>query len=320
LGGEAATVTDANLVLGRLIPERFLGGELRLDPAAAQRVTDRLGADLGLAPGPARAIEAARAVVRVVNAQMARAIRLVSVERGHDPRGFALVSFGGAGGLHASELARQVGIRTVLIPRFASTLSALGMLVAEPSRDFVRTVMRAGDTSPADLEPEFEPLAREGRRVLAEEGVPPEQIEVERSLDLRYRGQSYELNVAFVGDFTNRFHAAHERAYGYHDPSLPIEIVNLRLLAVGRVDRPALHEEPAGAPDPSAARLGLSAVYLEATDVAGAVPTFDGRDLRSGHQLGGPALVTYPDTTVLLQAGDRAKLDGFRNLLLDVGG
>jgi N-methylhydantoinase A len=319
LGGTDPTVSDANLVLGRMIADRFLGGQLQLELAAARRVIDRLGAELGLPPGPDRAIQSAGAVVRVVNAHMARAIRLVSVERGHDPREFVLVSFGGAGGLHACELARGSGIRTVLIPRQASTLSAHGMLVADPTRDFVQTVMLSGETRSAELAGQFSALEAEGRRILEAEGVPTELVEIVRELDLRYRGQSYELTVPLSDEFRAEFDRAHHQAYGYSDTALPLEIVNLRLRASGQLDKPQLVEEALSPADPAAAFLGGRQIHLGGVEpVRGQVSTFDAAALRPGNRVTGPALVVYPDTTILLPSGDRALMDGYRNLIIEV--
>lgn len=319
-GGTDPTVSDANLVLGRMIADRFLGGELQLDLASAHRVIDWLGAELGLSPGPDRAILAASAVVRVVNAQMVRAIRLVSVERGYDPREFVLVGFGGAGGLHACELARSSGIQTVLIPRQASTLSALGMLVADPTQDFVQTVMLSGETHSAELAGRFRPLEAEGRRVLEAEGVASERVEIVRELDLRYRGQSYELTVPLSDDFRTEFHRAHHQAYGYRDPALPIEIVNLRLRAIGQLDKPRLAAEELGPADSGAAVLEERPVVMEGPDRSRRqVQIFDGAALRPGHELIGPALVVYPDTTLLLHSGDRGTMDAYLNLIVQIG-
>jgi N-methylhydantoinase A len=257
--------------------------------------------------------------VGVVNADMARAIRLVSVERGHDPREFVLVSFGGAGGLHACELARSSGIRTVLVPRQSSTLSALGMLVAHPTRDFVQTVMLPGETDPAEVAGRFSALEAEGRRSLEAEGVLAELVTIVRELDLRYRGQSYELTVALSDDFRAEFDRAHQQAYGYTDPALPIEIVNVRLRAIGQLDKPQLVEDALSSADPAAAFLGERQIYLGGAEpVRGEVSTFNGAALRPGNQVTGPALVVYPDTTLLLPPGDRAMMDGYRNLMVEV--
>ncbi|MGH2621074.1 MAG: hydantoinase/oxoprolinase family protein [Anaerolineales bacterium] len=319
LGGTEPTVSDANLVLGRMIADRFLGGKLPLDSAAAHRVIDRLGAQLGMPAGPDRAIQSAGAVVQVVNAQMARAIRLVSVERGHDPRGFVLVSFGGAGGLHACELARSSGIGTVLIPRQASTLSAHGMLVADPTCDFVQTVMLPGETDPAEVAGQFGALEAEARRILQAEGMQAELVTITRELDLRYRGQSYELTIALSDGFRGDFDRAHQHAYGYSDPAITIEIVNLRLRAVGQLDKPQLIEEALGPADPAAAFLGERQIHLDGVEpVRRLTSTFDGAALRPGHRVIGPALVVYPDTTLLLPSGDRAMMDGYRNLIVEV--
>jgi N-methylhydantoinase A len=250
---------------------------------------------------------------------MARAIRLVSVERGHDPREFVLVSFGGAGGLHACELARGSGIRTVLIPRQASTLSALGMLVADPTRDFVQTVMLSGETNSADMAGQFSALEAEGRRILESEGVPAELVEIVRELDLRYQGQSYELTVPLSDDFRVEFDRVHQQAYGYGDTALPIEIVNLRLRAIGQLAKPQLVEDAMSPADPAAAFLGERQIYVGGAEpVRGEVSTFNGAALRPGNQVTGPALVVYPDTTFLLPLGDRAMIDGYRNLIVEV--
>jgi len=318
-GGTDPTVCDANLVLGRMIADRFLAGKLQLDSALAHGVIDRLGKQLGLPAGPERAIRSAEAVVSVVNAHMTRAIRLVSVERGHDPREFVLVSFGGAGGQHSCELARSSGIRTVLIPWQASTLSAFGMLVADPTRDFVQTVMLPGDADLAEIAGRFGVLETEGRRVLASEGVPAELVTIATELDLRYRGQSYELRVALSHDFRAEFDRAHQQAYGYSDASLPIEIVSLRLRAIGQSDKPQRIEEVLGPPDPAAAFLGERPIQLGGAHPAfQQVSTFDGTALRPGHRVVGPALVVFPDTTLLLPPGDRAMMDGYRNLIVEV--
>ena len=319
LGGAQPTVSDANLVLGRMIADRFLGGKLQLDSAAAHRVIDRLGKQLGMPAGPDRPILAAGAVVRVVNAHMARAIRLVSVERGHDPRGFVLVSFGGAGGLHACELARSSGIGRVLIPRQASTLSALGMVVADVTQDFVQTVMLSGETDPAAVAGQFGGLEAEGRRILESEGVPAELVTIARELDIRYRGQSYELTVALSDDLRADFDRAHQQAYGYSDTARPIEIVNLRLRAIGQLDKPHFMEEALGPADPAAAFLGERPIHLDGVEpFRRLVSTFDGAALSPGNRVIGPALVVYPDTTLLLPSGDRATMDAYRNLMVEV--
>ncbi|MFQ5890471.1 MAG: hydantoinase/oxoprolinase family protein, partial [Gemmatimonadota bacterium] len=212
-GGTLPTITDANLVLGRLAADRFLGGEFRLDAEAARAALEKLGREAGVAArdGLDLARVAALGVIRVANAGMERALRRVSVERGHDPADFVLVSFGGAGGLHACELARALGAATVMVPRGASTLSAFGMLVAHVVRDYVQTVMLPGETPHGRLVDLVAPLAELGAREIAREGVPAEEIAVYRELDVRYVGQSYELTVPLCEGYADTFHGEHQR-------------------------------------------------------------------------------------------------------------
>ncbi len=190
--GDFPTVTDANLVLGRLSAEHFLGGQMPLDVLRARAVMSKLAGKLGLTLE-----QAALGVIAVSNAHMERALRLISVERGHDPRRFTLLSFGGAGGLHAADLARGLGIPSVLVPPLASTLSAFGMLAADVIKDYTLTVMLPGSTPVPDLSARLDVLAERGRREILSEGVSSDRICIECFLDMRYRGQSYELIVPF---------------------------------------------------------------------------------------------------------------------------
>ncbi len=316
-GGKRPTVTDANLVLGRLDPARFLGGQFALDASAADRALDRLGADLGFAAGPERGRRAALGVVQVANANMAQALREVSVSRGHDPRDFTLVSFGGAGGLHACDIARTVGIRRVLIPPTASTLSAYGMVVADVQRDYVQTVMMDAETPYAEIQDRVQRIADRGRREVEQEGVKPDQVRVSHQLEARYVGQAYELEVPLSEAWVERFHAAHERQYGYSDPGLSVQIVNLRVRVSGAVGARRTHSHAAPAPleepEPTYVYLG------DDPETARQALQYDGAALAPGEQLAGPALLYYPDTTVLLEATDRMRVDAQRNLVIEVG-
>ncbi len=208
--GILPTVTDANLVLGRLSAAHFLGGEMQLDQQAAQQALSELGKELQLSPE-----EAALGVIQVANAHMERALRVTSIERGHDPRDFSLVSFGGAGGLHAVDLARGLNIPRVLVPPQASTFSALGMLMSDVIKDYTQTVMLPGETSFDTLEELFTPLLSRGALEVQREGASEEAIQLKPTLDLRYQGQSFELNLPFTQDFAQAFSQEHERIYGY---------------------------------------------------------------------------------------------------------
>ena len=217
--GEAATVTDAHVVLGRIAADQLAGGELRIDPARAHAAVERVGKQLGL-----NVVDAAAAIVRVANSNMERAIRAVSVERGEDPREFPLVAFGGCGGLHACEMAAELGIKTVLVPSMAGALSALGMLLADRVRDY-----SIGSLGASDLEARFRKIEKQAK-------TDVRGATLERFADVRYAGQSYELTIPWGGDF----HKEHHRVYGYSDPKRATQTVTLRVRATVAVTRPNL--------------------------------------------------------------------------------
>jgi N-methylhydantoinase A len=310
--GNLPTVTDANLVLGRLLPGYFLGGCMPLDAGRAWDVMERLGSEMGLS-----ASRAALGVVQVANAHMQRALRLISLERGHDPRGFTLLSFGGAGGLHAADLARGLGIPTLLIPPLAATFSAFGMLAANVVKDYTRTIMLPGDTAYEDLERLMKPLTERGRVEVQADGIPPAQIHLEPFLDMRYDGQSYELITPFDINFMETFHSLHQQVYGYSHPDAAVQIVNLRLRATGRITPPPVPAKPMHPPDPDKALLGSHLVVFPEGGLQ--VPFYRAESLLPGNQLNGPALVVRADTTVLLGRNDSARVDAFENILVKVG-
>jgi N-methylhydantoinase A len=309
--GELPTVTDANLVLGRLDPGRFLGGEMPLDTGRALEALRRLGEEMGLDP-----YQAALGVVQVADAHMERALRLISVERGHDPRRFTLLSFGGAGGLHAAGLARRLGIPRLLVPPLASTLSAFGMLAADVVKDYSQTVMLPGDTPLQELADRLEALAGRGISEVKAEGIPVINLHAERYLDMRYAGQSYELTVPFSERLLEDFHDRHRQAYTYARPEAPVEIVNLRVRAVGLLKPPPLVPQPDAGPDPSPALLGRQPVYL--AEGRQDTPFYQGEALKPGNRIAGPALVVRSDTTLLLAPGDQAIVDPYANLIVEV--
>jgi len=315
--GDLPTVTDANLVLGRLVGEHFLGGQMRLEAERAREVMARLGRELGL-----DAAQAALGVVEVANAHMERALRVISVERGHDPRRFSLLSFGGAGGLHAADLARRLGIPQVIVPPLASTLSAFGMLAAEVVKDYVQTVMLPGDTPIPALAKRLAPLMKRGLREVEAEGIPAQDIRLETALDMRCLGQSYELTVPFDADeseaaLLRRFHRLHERAYGYVRPHAAVEIVSLRLRVVGQVEPPALLAGEESGADPSAALLELRPVVFPSGAIR--TPFYEGERLLPANRLSGPAVVVRSDTTILIGPLDSAWVDAYGNLRIEVG-
>lgn len=315
------TTTDANLILGRLDADHFLGGSMGLELERAQAALRALAQKIG-----ARSAEAAAwDVVRVANATMERAMRRISVERGHDPRRFTLVAFGGAGPLHACELARSLRIPRVLIPAVPGVLSALGMLVAPPTRDYSQTVMRRLNPHAAaeevPIEDDFSPLVARAGREMAAEGHEREQLSFQRSLDMRYAGQSHELTVSYAGstrqgDVAELLHAAHERRYGFRQEEAPVEIVNVRLRAKAPATRPQLPQETPQPGDASDLAFGRRPVWFGSQAVSTAL--YQRRDLKPGHTFGGPAVVFQYDTTTVVPPDWRAEIDPFGNLLLSV--
>jgi N-methylhydantoinase A len=241
--GSLPTVTDAHVVLGRIAGGRLLGGAIAIDAARAEASMDEVAGRLGLSR-----VAAAEGILRVANANMQRAIRVVSVERGRDPRDFALLAFGGCGGLHACEIAAELGIRTVIAPRYAGVLSALGMLLADRIRDYA-----AGVLGQERLEDRYLALEADARR-------ESPRAALERFADIRYAGQSYELTVPWNrADPAAPFHAAHVKTYGYADSSRSVEVVALRVRARTPVPKPVLANESArraGTPEPRRVRTG----------------------------------------------------------------
>jgi N-methylhydantoinase A len=303
--GEFATVTDANLLLGRLDAESFLGGTVPLDGERAERL-------LAEQKGPLETVqEFAAGIVRVVETEMDKAIRVISVEQGHDPRDFTLVAFGGGGPLHACSLARSLRIPTVLVPAMPGALSALGILLADVVRDHSRTVMLPGDAI-GDLNAAFSSLETQARAEL--DGVAA------YSLDLRYRGQGYELNVAWDRNATQQsieaFHRAHEQRYGFCDRSKPVQIVNLRL----RMTEPAEpYTPPRSEPIPGDGRAALYAerpIYFDGTFLRSGIYRREG--LVPGDTVDGPAMITEYTSATVLPPGCRATVDAFGNLVIAV--
>jgi N-methylhydantoinase A len=323
-GGQEATVTDANLVLGRLDPQGFLGGagDVALDVEAARRALTRLGNALGLEPEAA-----ALGVIQIANAVMEQALRRVSVERGYDPRRFTLLPFGGAGPLHACELADALGVRQILVPPFPGVLSAYGMLVADVVYDAAQTILEPASALIEDAEglaTLYAKLARQVQSVLAQEGFAEPQLEA--ALDLRYRGQSYELTVPLdlpitgerVAMAVEAFHKAHAQRYGYAMPSEPVTVVTLRVAGRGSGAHPQLPRQPFGGENPAAAQVGVRAIWFS-TAGATRAPMYDRARLQAGNRLAGPALVLQYDATVVVMPGWMGRVDAFGNLWLERG-
>jgi len=308
-GGKEATVTDANLVLGRLLPGAFLGGGMALDVAAAEQA-------VGTIAGPLRIglHEAAAGILRIANEHMARALRVMSVQRGVDPRQMTLASFGGAGGLHVCALAEALGMRQAMVPVHAGVLSALGMLTAPRGRQLSRTFQGLLEAMPAAaIEAELARLQEEGECSLIKEGLEKAVITARPSLDLRYRGQSYTLTVPWQAEAggagsAEAFHLAHQERYG-HRLALPVELVNLRLQLQGpQPELPLALLEGGAAPVPA----GRASLY----GIEGAVEVWARDTLTPGMALIGPALITELVSTTYLAPGWHCQVDPHGNLLL----
>jgi N-methylhydantoinase A len=322
-GGRRPTVTDANVVLGRLSATQLLDGRMELRADLAREALGALGAELGLS-----AVDAARGVLSVVGTNMLSAIRIVSVRKGYDPRDYTMVAFGGAGPLHAAALARDLGVRRVLVPPAPGILCALGLLVEPLRLDLVRTRMSLlGSLSLPDISEVFAELDAEATAGLDREAVPAERRHLARAFDMRYLGQNFELTVGapaalWTGDreaLRRAFIAEHARVYGYAAEDEPIQIVNVRLTALGEPDPltlPAL--APAARPEPVEARTGERPVYFDETGDFAVTPIYRRERLRAGHRLAGPAIVEQMDSTTVILPGQHADVDPHANLLIGV--
>ena len=299
-----------------------LGGEMTLDADAARRaIAERVAAPLGLDP-----LAAASGIVEIANAHMIGAMRLVSVQRGYDPRDFVLVAFGGAGPLHANALARELSIPTVLVPPSPGIASALGMLATDIRHEFVATRrLRLDGLAPEALETLFADFLAEGEARLARDGVPLAERRMLRSADLRYHGQSFELPVivppgplaaADVLRLRDEFHAMHERAYGYAAPDDAVELVNVRLAAVGVTPKPRLAPLPEGGPAATPALKGRREIWF--AEAGGFRPTLvlDRGKLLRGNVVDGPAIIEEHDASTLVHPGWTATVDEHANLVL----
>ena len=321
-GGVVPTITDANVALGRLDPAFFLGGEMTLDADAARRaIAEQVATPLGLDP-----IAAASGIVEIANAHMIAAMRLVSVQRGYDPRDFVLVAFGGAGPVHANALARELGIPTVLVPPSPGIASAVGMLATDIRHEFVATRrLRLDDLAPATLEALFTDFLAEGEARLARDGVPLADRRMVRSADLRYHGQSFELPVtvppgplteADVARLRDEFHAMHERAYGYAAPDDAVELVNVRLAAIGVTPKPRRAPLPEGGASADAARKGRREIWFAETGGFRPTLVLDRGKLLRGNVVDGPAIIEEADASTLVHPGWTATVDVHGNLVL----
>jgi N-methylhydantoinase A len=321
-GGTDPTVTDANLVLGRLDPENFLGGEMRLDLEAARRAVGRLADRLGLS------LEAtAEGILTIVNANMANAISSRTVQKGLDPRDFVLVAFGGAGPLHGADVARTLGIPEVVVPVYPGITSAVGLLTTDLKYDAVRTEFQSGDAIDLDrLKADFATMQEELARQLAADGVSPQDAGFQRAGDLRYVGQGYELRVPFpdavldqpgLAAAFERFGELHRAEYGHIFPNSPIEIVNIRVTGIGRMPKIAAPRPPGGG-SLEAALVKTAPCAFRVDDSLETLPTpfYRRAALPLDEKIAGPAIILQTDSTTVVPPGATVHADRGGNLIL----
>lgn len=318
-GGEEATNTDANLVLGRLSSKGLLGGAMPLDHAAAERaVTEKVAQPLGF-----DAVHAADAIIQVANANMADAVRLISIRRGYDPRDFCLVAFGGAGSVHAAHLARELDIPAVVVPPYPGITSALGCLLLDVRHDLFRTYLTTAEGASSEaLEAEFEKLEHEARERLAVEGITGDRVQLRRLMDMRYVGQWRSLTVPVstpLGENLDasleRFHAEHQREYSFSDPAQAVEIYGLRVVGLGLVDKPEFPKlETTG--DLATAKTASRPVYFGESNGFLDTAIYDRALLPAGAHFDGPAIVEQMDSTVVIPPDWHAEVDDYGNIIL----
>ena len=323
-GGTLPTVTDANLVLGRLNPDYYVGGEMRIDVSLSKAAIQKQVAE----PLKLSMEAAAEGILKVVNANMIRGIRRVSVQRGHDPRQFALFCFGGGGPLHGSDLAIELNVPRMIVPTSPGVNSAVGLLMADFRYDYSKTFLkRISHVDLKDLNDQFLALEKQAKQQMLDEKIPESKIAFHRSADMRYFGQGYEVDVPVSGgqlskghveEIKQSFHQIHAQLYGYNQPQAEMEIVYLRLASIGLVPKPNFRKQDITKEDSSHAIKGDRRVYMEGQYIKTAL--FDRSRLRSGNRIQGPAIVEQFDSTTLIKPGQTAVVDEYLNLIVHIKG
>ena len=328
LGGAEPTVSDADLVLGYLNPDYFLGGRMRLDRDAALRAVEtRIAEPLGMS-----ASEAARGIYRISNAHMSDLIRRATVEKGHDPRSFVLFAFGGAGPVHASRYASDLGVRQVVIPLTASVHGATGLISSDVVHEYGKSDHLQVPADPGRVNANFDELIRRARADLGAAGFDPSEMAITRSADMRYRYQVHELNVPLApgtaslaeadlerlyAEFDDAYEKAYGKGSGYREAGK--EILTFRVTAVGMLAKPRVRKEPARRAPADEALKPPRDVFFEELGEFAPARIYDFQRMRPGMELSGPAVIETPVTTVVVNPGDRAEIDGFRNVRIFVG-
>ena len=322
-GGAEPTVTDADLVLGYLDADYFHGGALKLDyDAAVGTIETGVAGPLGLS-----VTDAAYGIYRVANSIMSNAVTVVTVQRGLDPRGFAMIVAGGAGPIHAAPIARELGIDTLLVPRESSVFCAAGMLLSDLKHTYIRTCAMVGSVVDFTLINEaIDDLREMALATFREEQVDRADVNLDFSADLRYVGQFNEVEAPGFSQgkadahaweqLISRFHQLHDERYGYSLPDAEVELINMRLSATGATNKPKTQKHALGSPVADHARKGERPAWFDNRMVT--VPVYDGLALRPGNRLSGPAIVEQPTTTIVLPAGAELNCDNWGNYELRI--
>lgn len=323
LGGEEPTITDANLILGRLNPAHLLGGKMRVHKElAGKAIGEKICTKIGLA-----LTEAAMGIVKIANSEMGKILRMVSVERGHDPRQFTLIAFGGAGPIHCCALAEDLGISSIVVPVNPGLFSAAGLLAADLKHDLLRAVVK--DVTEIDsqaVEKTFQDLETEGRTILEKEKVEAENMTFIREFDARYNGQAYELTIPAARPFAatelektiDEFHERHREVYGYAAPEETVELVNARLTVIGLVTKPKWQEAPLASEKPAEETISARRdCFFEDHDQWLKTPVYVRENLRPGNRIRGPAIVEQYDATTVIYPAWEAAVDRFGNICME---
>ncbi len=321
-GGTQPTVTDANVILGYLHPEYLLGGRVKTNKQKAYEAIADMGRELGIDP-----LGTAEGIIRIINAKMEEGIREVSTERGYDLRNFVLVAFGGAGPVHAGRLAADLGMSKVVVPPMPGVSSALGLIMADPRRDFVRSRLRPLDElDAAALGAIFADLQDQAISEFRHDGFEEDSIGCAFSIDLRYQGQGYELNVsagddvdldgAALAGLRERFDHAHEQLFGHSAKGEPVEAVNYRVRATVRVPKFSMKRYDRANAPVGAAKIGEREVYYDRSSGMTLTPVYDRTLLDPGHEVPGPAIIEQLDSTTVVYPGQHAVVDDYRNLIV----
>jgi N-methylhydantoinase A len=324
-GGKQPTITDANIVLGRLNPEYMLEGKMKIYPKLSEKaVSKEICGKIRL-----ELTEAAAGIIKIANSTMAKILRIVSVERGHDPRDFVLMCFGGAGPMHSCALAEELKITKLIVPHNPGLFSAHGLLAADFRNNIAKAIMKLTDeVEVKKVEAVFKKLELQGAKLLEKQRVPKVNMHFIRQMDLRYFGQSYELTISTSKPFTEKvlhqtvenFHKKHLAIYGYAVKSEPVELVNVKLIAVGIVEKPKLKEKPLHGKKPAEkAVIAKRKVFFEQNNDYIETPVYRRERLKAGNVINGPAVIEQYDATTVVYPDWIASVDRFGNIVLSIG-